>query len=76
MRAVEIGRVMPKDVILSRHELYVPGQDFELLAWLQKGRFRMAVDWFRLYVVRMESTEPNQHQKHPRHDGQENEQTP
>lgn len=59
MRAVEIGRVMPENVILARHELYVPRQDFELLAGLQQRRVTGARDGLGLQFIGMKREEPN-----------------
>lgn len=63
MWAVEIGRVMPENVILARHELYVPCQDFELLAGLQQRRASGTRDGFVLQFIGMEGEEPNRGEK-------------
>lgn len=59
MRAVEIGRVMPENVILARHELHIPRQDFELLAGSQQRRVTGTRDGLGLQFIGMKREEPN-----------------
>lgn len=63
MRAVETGRVVPEDVILSRHELHIPRQDFELLAGLEQRRAGGTGDGLGLHLCRMKCEQPNRGEK-------------